>query len=401
MARIVLIWEMGADLGHITRMNMLASNLSIRGHKVTAIFSDLSYLTQFYPGPNSASYQILQGPCWPDRRLRLSRSPANLSEVLLSVGFYQPQTIADKLVQWQALFSQLQADVIIYDYAPTALLATRKISCHKINLSDPFSNPPVCSPLPLFDRHAKVSETNLAISESKLVSCINQAAHKTGLTDIQYAHELFAADTTFLLSIPELDPFAHLRRSEKYIGPFTNPQAGKLPLAWNNTTKKKVFAYLKPTWPSLEVFLDAASQLPIQGRFFIPNAPDTLLSRHQKADIEIVTTPYDLSSVRDCDLAVCHGGHSTLLQSSLGGVPTLLIPLQQEQQCIALKAVDSALALALGSDITSPEVIGSCINNVLLSEHLRQKTKSCAQQYQQQFAKPALEFVTEYVESVL
>lgn len=400
MASIVLVWEMGTDLGHVSRLDSLASHLSRCGHSVTAIFSDLNYIKHFYPTPHSAPYRIQQGPGWTDRRLRLSRSPANLSEVLLSVGFYQPQTIADKLVQWQALFSQLQADIIIYDYAPTALLATRKIPCHKINLSDPFSNPPACSPLPLFDRYAKVSEANLAVSESKLVSCINQATHKTGLADIQYAHELFAVDKTFLLSIPELDPFSHLRHSENYIGPFTSPQTGKLSLTWSRASEKKVFAYLKPAWPNLEAFLDAASQLPIQGRFFIPGAPDTLLNRYQNTNFEIVTTPYDLSDLKLCDLVVCHGGHSTLLQSTLSGTPALLIPLQQEQQSIALKAVDSALALTLAHNIASPEVIGSCIKDLLLNEHIRQRVKHCAQHYQQQFSIPALEVVANYVESI-
>lgn len=400
MASIVLVWEMGTDLGHVSRLDSLASHLSRCGHSVTAIFSDLNYIKHLYPTPHSAPYRIQQGPGWTDRRLRLSRSPANLSEVLLSVGFYQPQTIADKLVQWQALFSQLQADIIIYDYAPTALLATRKIPCHKINLSDPFSNPPACSPLPLFDRYAKVSEANLAISERKLVSCINQATHKTGLADIEYAHELFAADKTFLLSIPELDPFADLRGSEKYIGPFTNQQAGTLPLTWSRFPEKKVFAYLKPTWPSLEAFLEATSKLPIQARFFIPGAPDTLVKRYQKTNFEIVTTPYDLRELKDCDLVVCHGGHSTLLQSTLSGTPTLLIPLQQEQQSIALKAVDSALALTLAHDIASSEVISSYIEDLLLNEHVRQRAKHCAQHYKQQFSAPALEVVTKYAESL-
>lgn len=388
------------DLGHFNRLDALAHHLSLRGHSVTAILSDLSAIQEVYSSLQSVPYRIVQGPNWSSRRLRLSRPPANLSEVLLSVGFYQPKILTNKLVQWQALFSQLQADMIIYDYAPTAFFATRKVSCHKINLSDPFSNPPARSPLPRFDRHAKVSEANLTISESKLVDCINQAAYQTGLREIQYAHELFAADKTFLLSIPELDPFAHLRYSEEYIGPFTSPKAGKLPLAWSNSTDKKVFAYLKPAWPNLEAFLEAVSRLRIQGRFFIPDAPEALLHRYQKTNIEIVTMPYDLSSgLKDCDLVICHGGHSTLLQSAVNGVPALLIPLQQEQQTIALKAVDSALALTLAHDIADSEVIGSCINNLLLNENFRQKAKGCAQHYQQQYNSPALEVVTQYVES--
>lgn len=402
MAKIVLIWEMGADLGHITRLDMLATHLSHRGHNVTAIFSDMSAISEQYPDLQSAPYRLLQGPSWSSRRLRLSRSPANLSEVLLSVGFYQPQIIADKLVQWQALLAQLQADVIIYDYAPTALLATRTLNCHKINLSDPFSNPPACVPLPLFARNANVSDANLSVSENKLIHCINQATYQTGLMGIQKIHELFSADQTFLLSIPELDPFAHLRSGEKYIGAFANKTEKGIPLQWKKLPAKKVFAYLKPSWPNLGAFLTAVSQLAIQGRFFIPGAPDALLNQYCKADIEIVTSPYELSAgLENCDLTVCHGGHSTLLQSVLNGTPALLVPLQQEQQSIALRAVDSALGQTLAHDVGNPEVIVNSINNLLQKGHLKRTAQSCADYYCKHFSKPAIDVVTEHVESLL
>lgn len=400
MAKIVLVWEMGADLGHVTRLDALARHLSERGHIVTAIFCDTTGVQQLYPPLTTPPYQIVQGPTWPARHQKLSRPPASLAEVLLSVGFYRAQVIVEKLVHWRTLFANLQADIILYDYAPTALLATRQYPCKRVNLSDPFSKPPACFPLPRFDQTAKVSEQNLATSEQRLVATTNQALREVGLKEIAYAHELFSADKTFLLSIRELDPFAHLRKSdEDYTGQFEIPSSAKRPITWSTGSAKKVFAYLKPSYPQLNNFLKALTRADVQGRFFIPNATSDSLQICRDSNIEIATTPYDLSNLSQCDLTICHSGHSTLLGGILRGVPSLLIPLQQEQMSVARKAVSSGFALILGHGIAEEKDILMPLNQLLVGTGFRRAAQDCAMRYQNHFAKSTLETVVEYVES--
>lgn len=401
MAKVVLVWEMGADLGHVTRLDALARHLGERGHAVTAIFCDTTGIQRLYPPSTKPSYQILQGPSWPTRHQKLSRPPASLAEVLLSVGFYRPEVIVEKFVHWQALFAHLQADIIFYDYAPTALLATRRYPCRRINLSDPFAKPPACFPLPRFDQVANVSEQNLAVSEQRLVTATNQALKQVGLDEIAYAHELFAADKTFLLSIPELDPFAHLREGDDYIGQFETPASAGLQLQWSGTKSKKVFAYLKPSYPQLNNFLRILTRTDIQGQFFIPNAQQETLAICLDSKIKIASEPYDLSNLDQCDITICHGGHSTLLRSILNGVPALLIPLQQEQLSVAQKAVNSGIALMLGNGISEESAILSTINHLLYDDSLHRTAQACAVRYRNHFAKSTLETVAEYVESCI
>jgi UDP:flavonoid glycosyltransferase YjiC (YdhE family) len=398
MAKVVLVWEMGADLGHITRLDALARHLCSRGHVVTAIFSDLREIQRIYSHHNPP-YQVLQGPSWTDRRLKLTRPPASLTEVLLSVGFYKSEIVAEKLLQWKTLFADLQADIILFDYAPTAQLAARQYSWHKVNLGDPFSTPPIRSPLPLFDFNAKISDANLMISDQRLVDVINQALRKVELDEIQYAHELFSADKTFLLSIPEIDPFAHWRTSEHYVGLLKTQNNGDVNLNWRDAPGKKVFGYLKPAYPHLKQFLQAVSKLDLQGRFFIPNAPQDLLDQYQQSNIEIVTTPYDISSLEQCDLVVCHGGHSTVLHSVLNGVPVLLIPLQQEQLSVTQKAVTCGLGLWLGHGVSDVEQIRATIQATVTDSSLRLATENCASRSRQCLTSPAMEVITDYVES--
>lgn len=402
MSQVVLVWEMGADLGHVTRLDALAKHLTTRGHSVTCVLSSLSEIQRIYLPPHTPPYQVIQGPSWPDRHSKLSRSPANLAEVLLSIGYHKPQLVAAKLGEWRAIFSQLHPDVIIYDYAPTALLATRDYLCKKISLDDPFSKPPETFPLPSFDQNAKVSTANLAISDTRLVDIVNQVLVQFELSPIRQTSDLFASDKSFLLSIPELDPFAYLRNAATYLGFIeAHDRDKKIALNWNTeSTAKKVFAYLKPSYPKLKELLCNIVRLNIQGRFFIPHADQEILDICKNSNVQISNTPYDLSeNLAPCDLVICHGGHSTLLQAALCGVPALVIPLQQEQLSTTQKCVDSGLALWLGHGVTDSEKIRSAIQSLLFDEHFQQNTQQCAMRYRNRLTRSAMEVIVEYVEA--
>lgn len=399
MTNVVLVWEMGTDLGHVTRLDALARRLSSRGHQVTCIFSDVREISRIHSKSEAPPpYRLLEGPNWQERKQKLSRLPASLTEVLLSVGFYKSQIIVEKLTQWQTVFSSLAPDVILYDYAPTALLATRDLPCQKINLGDPFSTPPARSPLPVFDYGVKMSEANLLISDRRLVETANEALRVLGLREIQIAYDIFAADKTFLLSIPELDPFSFVRDSEHYIGRFDAQQESCRQLNWENSSRKRIFAYLKPLYPNLSALLQAVSALDVQGRFFIPGASQEIFDTYGSSNIEIVTSPYDLSDLGQCDLVICHAGHSTLLQTVLNGIPSLLIPLQQEQMSITQKAIFSRLAVGISHQLSDAENLRAIMRKLLDDSEFRHRVKACADHYQHIFTKSALDTVTEYVE---
>lgn len=406
MAEIVLVWEMGADMGHVTRLDALAKRLIQRSHKVTCILCDLTGLQQLYHQGQTAPYQIVQGPSWPNLYAKLSRPPANLAEVLLSVGFHKPQVIAEKLAQWRSIFAQLNPDLIIYDYAPTALLASRDLTCKKIGLDDPFSKPPARAPLPAYDVAAKISTANLLVSETRLINTINPVLTEFQLRPIEHVYDLFATDESLLLSIKELDPFAHLRADAHYLGPIATNEVLGRPLEWDaHSTAKKVFAYLKPSYPKLSEFLTCITQLDIQGRIFIPGAQVAIqtqtLQQTQTSPIQFSDQPYDLSQLQQCDLVICHAGHSTLVQAALCGVPALVIPLQQEQLSSAQKSIASGLALGLGHGVTDPAVINAAIKTLLDDNNFKIRAQQCAEHYQKIFTRPALEIIVHTVESYL
>jgi hypothetical protein len=399
MAKIVLTWELGADLGHISRLDALALRLQRNGHTVMLVLSRLSELRRLYP-KNPPPYDVLSAPRWADKPVKLSREPANLTEILLAIGYHKYAALEQCILEWRNTFSSLSPDLVIFDYAPTAQLAARDGSYPKISLDDPFTCPPHLFPLPAFDDSISVS--NLQISDNKIVGVINQVLDGFNLRRIQYAHEIFHTQKSFLLSIHELDPFADLRESGLYIGPINTAIPGSRMLNWiSDGRTKKIFAYLKPTYSAIRELLVALAQSGAEVKVFLPDAESEFIGLCTDYGFDISTTVFDLSDLKQADLVICHGGHTTVLQSVLNGLPLLIIPLQQEQLATARKCIANGLGLGLGPCVTDNNKITSLLQQLLYEPLFRSAAQACATKYHYQLAEPALDIIAQHVETLL
>jgi Glycosyl transferases, related to UDP-glucuronosyltransferase len=398
MAKIVLVWELGADLGHISRLDALAKRLQQKGHTVTLALSNTAELHRLYSA-DSPSYKVVPAPQWPDKPVKLSREPANLSEVLLALGYYKHEALTQRVQAWRQIFSSQTPDLIVFDYAPTALLAARNFCCPKISLDDPFTRPPNLSPLPAYDD--SISAQNLQLSDDKLIAVVNQVLGAFGLEKIEHVYDIFHTQKSFLLSVAELDPFADWRDPGDYIGPIKTAGAGLRKLAWKSATPTKVFAYLKPSYPAIREFLTALAQSGLETKIFLPGADAEILNRWANYGLDIATTPFDLADLNQADLAICHGGHATSLQAALQGMPLLIIPLQQEQLATARKCIASGLGLGLGAGVTDRDKITSLLQRLLSEPEFRAAAQACAAKYQRQLNEPALDIIEYHLETLL
>lgn len=60
--KVLCVWEMGADLGHISRMSDIVRALEQQNYKVTVALEDLSRAYDFFHDTNAT---LLQAPFWP------------------------------------------------------------------------------------------------------------------------------------------------------------------------------------------------------------------------------------------------------------------------------------------------------------------------------------------------
>lgn len=403
MSTVVLVWELGAGFGHVTRLKVLAETFSRRGHTVHLVAKDIKPLLQLYPQGATPNYHIHQAPLWPEKHLKLSREPATSAELLLSLGYYKPELLSGQLRIWRDLLNSFHPDVVVYDYAPTAVLASRRLNCLKISLHSPFSKPPCVSPMPAFDTTEKLSEANLALSDKKLVDVVNQSLQEQRLPVIRHAYQAFDTDLSFLLTIPELDLFAEQRRSDVYIGALDSASEGAVPTPRETRPHQtRIFAYLKPDYPALEAFLEVLAERNMTGRLFIPDCPADLLDRYTGSELDISLVPFNVEqAIGDCDLVICHGGHATVLHSILRGLSVLIIPLQQEQLMTARRVIDMGLGQGLGPVVRDREQILSRIDALLSVPQYKENARIISNKYRDLTQTSSLQAIVSAIEAAL
>ncbi len=393
---------MGAALGHITRLTPLAHALSEKGHDVTFILNDPALVQAPTTSPKPLSLKVVKAPIWARKYLNLPVKPQNISEVLIASGYYDSKEVSSQLAQWQQLLLSLAPDLIIFDYSPTAILASRGMPCKKLGLDEAFSSPPPIQPLPPFARIDKNRQASLVHSDKSLVDSVNQGLNKLDIKPIDFAHELFEVDKSILLSIPELDPYVKFRTNTNHFGPMTidNPQA--ISTTWSECKKtKKVLGYLKPNYPMLEVFLECLHGFDVEANIFIPKVSSHIIERFSKGSIRISNSPYKLSSAfEEADTLVCHGGTTTTASAIMHGLPVLIIPHQQEQLAVAQRCINEQLGVFLNPH-EGIEKITLSIKDILESPVYMQNAQKCRAKYQGLKGQTTIESIAGIAEGLL
>lgn len=123
MPRILFTWEFGAGFGHLTRDLPLARVCRDAGHDVVFVVSNLRTAAKLL---YKEGFSLFQAPLLrPENRQR--PLPINYADMLMYEGFDDTMALDGALSSWCALFELVRPDLIVYNHAPTALLAARAI----------------------------------------------------------------------------------------------------------------------------------------------------------------------------------------------------------------------------------------------------------------------------------
>ena len=330
MSHILLAWELGANLGHATRLRSIALALKARGHRVSFALRDVVSIRGML-GPELGP--TLQAP------LRLDAAPRaawSLADVLLTCGYDSLPSLSGLAGAWQQLIELTGCDLVLADHAPTALLAARLAGRPALHVGHGFSIPPRQSPLPIFRDWAAVSPAHAAESEALVLAHVNGVLQAQGKPALPHLCELFYPEQTWLLTWPELDHCAGAgRAATEYRGPDCEFQPGVAP-HWPATPGPRVFAYLRASHPDHAEVLRALHVRGLPTVCFFPDRAQSKAVAFESPHIHYSEQPLDLRQVMDdCALVVCHAGQATVAQALRAGVPCLLLPTQSEQFLLA------------------------------------------------------------------
>jgi UDP:flavonoid glycosyltransferase YjiC (YdhE family) len=331
MARCLLIWELGGGLGHVVPLARIARALLDRGHAVHVALRERS-LTGHLP----AEVLVWQSP---HVQVAMEDSLATYADLLAANGFSSASVLAKTLHQWDQLFEQVAPDLILFEHAPTAMLAATDCGIATVAYGNGFYLPTPGAPLPVLRNWLLQGPHEAEERERRVLDVVNEVQRRRNCRELELLSDLYGtADLTLLATYPELSHFGQ-RTDACYCGIPPETESAQQ-IMWPTTNGPRLLLYLRPC-PETEAIIAAIRHLrwpaiAVGGSASTPSVAE---------NIRFVGTLPSLKRVAvTCDLAICHAGHGTTAEVLLAGKPLLLVPQHYEQLLLTLRCVQKSLA---------------------------------------------------------
>lgn len=375
MSKIVYAWELGAGYGHIDAFLPVAKLLQARGHEIIWIVKDLQHVPELL---GSEQFSYFQAPIqWPFAQS--SSAAMNYAGVLRNSGFNDKNSLLARTQAWKTLFSVLNPDLILFDHAPTALLAAHSLKYPRATFGSGFCSPPKISPMPCIRPWLKTPEKDLLSTELEVITTANSVLTRTGGKPLNCLADLFDVAEDFLCTYQELDHYPS-RDNGHYWGSCLNNADGIKP-TWPSVGKKRIFAYLNKEYPGLESLLRHLGGSSWSIAVHIAGITPAFIQKFSTANLHISPQRINLQHVGElCDLTICHAGAGTTANMLLQGQPLLTIPMQVEQWLIGRNIQNLGAGLSIPADTKKPSFLAT-IKELLSNDRYRLAAKQFSEKY--------------------
>jgi hypothetical protein len=425
MARILIAWEFGENLGHVGQFLPLAKALRAAGHSVWFA------LKKNEPAHRVVAerFTCLEAPAvWsnPPEPVTIAGLPPepvqSYADLLRTAGWCDPKALARALRAWSDLFECAQPDVLLCHAAPTAQLAAFGQPMRVVRLGTGFECPPLGNPFGPMRYWEPMDERGLARREQQLLVGVQEAlgaAHKAGsgvrIEQAESLAELLTPNLDLLCTLPELDHYPRRQALESrigkrrlsgtaggelgeriksrleggegqgeyrddapaepessvlYYGPLLTQDQGINP-AWPDRGTANLFAYLRPPFAAALDVLKALRRGPWNTLLVMPGLPEAQARALASPYLNVAITPVRMDMVlQDCTAVITYGGHGTVAGSLLAGKPVLNLPRNTEQLLVSRNAARAGAGMIASAEIQGQdmtEAIARLVENPDLS----------------------------------
>lgn len=326
--KVLLGWELGSGQAHIHRLAALAQMLVSIG--LTPVFTLKSYQIKGIHFP----WETISIPPLPFSGRVWSYTYADILETF---GFGSTDRLRSQFLAWQCIFKEVKPKLIIADHAPSLVLAAHN-SIPTIVIGGGFTVPPPVETFPIlkfpappesFQRQEQVSNT----------------VRKVVNSDVPLG-QLLNGDSSFIYSIPELDPYLYLRNQQHYVSLHITPIPNHL-----HRHDGSYWAYLNEDYPYRGVVLQT-----LQPQYEFKPLNEALAGK---------------------SLAIHHGSLTTSIACLLAGIPQLLLPRHLEEQLNALALSQLGVAKIV-TNVTWSELVIAQAQTLELTENALHQAKNLA-----------------------
>lgn len=373
MAAILYAWEFGANLGHIGTFLPIARELRAHGVIVHWAVTHPHQAARLLP---QAGFDWLQAPAMPEQRR--DGPPLNYSDILLRFGYANSNDLLGLVVAWRELLRLTAARVVLADHSPTAILAARTLGIPVMLFGSGFFAPPQMHPTPNMRPWSPVSAEVLLANDRQALTSINTVLENYGRRPLNFVAQLFQVAEESLLSFPELDHYP-ARGAARYWGML--PAAIAADSNWPAVPGPRVFSYLRPETPHLEIALRALHALPGSVLIYAPGLPAELMERYAAPHVAFSPVPVDLNKVaRQADAGLTYASPAATVAFLMAGKPVLMIPGHLEQFLFA-KRVEEMGAGLIQNPEQPAENLAAMLRQVLADPGFRTNAAAFAAKY--------------------
>lgn len=351
MARILCVWELGTDLGHLSHLRQPIEVALQLGHEVYLAARQLSRARDVL-GDMPVVY--LQAPFKQNVVAADQSAFLSYTHLIARQCFSGTDELEMYLRAWRALYDLVKPDLVLFEHSPTALIASHSHRFKKVLVGNGFVIPPApLSPSAAFAPFVTTPQTadvlaSLCADDAVLLAVINAALGRLGVPAMAGLGDMYAqADQQFLMTWPGLDHFGE-REGQHYLGSEL-PAARPMP-QWPPGAGPKVFGYLHAI-PSLERLLQDLRSAQVRALLLVRNLPPGLKAAYTSDHLHFTDQLVDLREVaQQAAWVINHGNHNTSATFMRAGIPQLLIPMHQEQLFVALRLVAQGGAILAYQD---------------------------------------------------
>lgn len=394
MATVLITWELGGGMGHVTRLRPIARALCSAGHRVVFASRDLIAARRAFAESDVA---CLQAPVQRRKSKSVIPNVRSYAQLLSNVGFASHEELGAAFEGWRSLFDLVDPEVTLFDHSPTALLASRSSATKRILFGDGFCCPPVDGRLPdLRPRQGGPAASCLA-DEQHVRDVANSILRQNGCDEVEQLSDIYGdVDETLLGTFEELDHFGP-RSGAHYWGTWPS-YPGDRP-QWPQGSGKRVFAYLKP-FPALASLLGELRRLALPTIIVGSWVDEAVRRRFGSNTLTLTHRPVDLVAAgSESDLAILNGTHGTTAALLLSGTPCLQIPIYQEQRLVGERT--AAMGAGVIADRTNLRDVVKQLHRLLGDDQPRQAASRFASRYRDVDPQEQLDLMVGRIESHL
>ena len=370
--RVLIAWEHGRHLGHLTRLLALAEELRTQGAEV--VWALPAHQPQSMEAVQLAGWAAVWAPSTAPSTARAA--PQSFADILSRFGFADEAVLVGQVQAWLDRMETLRIDRVLLDYAPAAQLAAHLAAIPAAQVTNGFDAPPAhCPTFGLSLRGPFIEQRNARVVAAVTDTIAAVGRRLVGKSGVGL-QAMLEHPTRWLDCIPETDPYGaddRPARSGIFIGPQGQP-ANAVHADWPEGPGPRVLAYLRGrSMPRL--VLPALADYGAAVLCAWPDASDADIQEFSRARTRVIRAPIPLSTLLPkADLVVNYGSTGFVCQALMNGKAQLILPADAEKWLVARRV--QALRAGVVASGESIDAARAAFESALVTSALRWPRRS-------------------------